>query len=111
MANATFEGHLSVSLNDIIDNPNPFIKNGKLEFDESVLIPGQRNSSENHLSFFPTVLAYISTIIGGGVVGIPYAFYYCGIPLAITISIAIAGFTIYSSYLYLLAKDMTGGHQ
>jgi amino acid permease len=63
------------------------------------------------LTYFPAVLAFISTIVGGGVVGIPYAFYYLGIPIAIVLNILIAFFTVYSCYLYLLAKDFSGGHQ
>jgi amino acid permease len=60
------------------------------------------------LTFFPTVLAFISTIIGGGIVGIPAAFYSAGIPLAIAMNLLVGASTIYSAVFYLRARDMTG---
>lgn len=66
-------------------------------------------SSRKSLNFFGAVLAVISTLIGGGVVGIPYAYYYCGIILGIGMNLFVVILTIYSTYLYLLVKDLTGG--
>ena len=39
------------------------------------------------LGIWGTVFAIMSTVIGGGMVGIPWAFYHCGFYLAIVISI------------------------
>jgi hypothetical protein len=39
------------------------------------------------LGIWGTVFAIMSTVIGGGIVGIPWAFYHCGFYLAIAISI------------------------
>ena len=57
---------------------------------------------------FQTVLALISTIIGGGLVGIPFAFYHAGIPLALVLNVLGAALNIFASYLYIKAKDFSG---
>jgi amino acid permease len=64
-----------------------------------------------NLSNIGAVLAFISTIIGGGVVGLPFAVYYTGIPLGIAMNLIVSLMTIYSTYLYLLCKDLTGNKQ
>lgn len=64
-----------------------------------------------NLSTIGAILAFISTIIGGGIVGLPYAIYYTGIPLGIVMNLIISGTTIYSTYLYLLCKDLAGNKQ
>lgn len=65
-------------------------------------------SHKKLLTFFPSVLSFISTIIGGGLVGMPYAYYYAGLPLGVILTVIVALMTIYTTYIYLLAKDMSG---
>lgn len=48
------------------------------------------------LNFISTVLAYISTIVGGGIVGLPYAFYHTGITLGIALNVVVVVLTVYS---------------
>ena len=77
-------------------------------------IEGKRNfestfAGEEGLTFFTAVLAMISTIIGGGIVGLPYSFLYFGIPLAIVLNIIVVFITILSGKLYLCTKDLIPG--
>ncbi len=58
------------------------------------------------LNTFTAILAILSTIIGGGIVGIPYSFLNFGIPLAIVLNILVVILTYYSGVLYLKAKDL-----
>jgi len=58
------------------------------------------------LNTFTAILAILSTIIGGGIVGVPYSFYNFGIPLAIILNILVVIMTYFSGVLYLKAKDL-----
>lgn len=60
---------------------------------------------EHGLTFFTGVLAIISTIIGGGIVSIPYSFVSFGIPIAVVFNILAAIMTTASVHIYLWAKD------
>lgn len=61
---------------------------------------------EHGLTTFTGVLAILSTIIGGGIVSIPYSFVSFGIPLAIVANILAVILTIFSCDLYMAAKDI-----
>jgi hypothetical protein len=63
-------------------------------------------AGQHGLTTFTGVLAILSTIIGGGIVSIPYSFVSFGIPLGITANIVGVVLTIYSCDLYLAAKDI-----
>ena len=57
------------------------------------------------LTTFTGTLAILSTIIGGGIVSIPYSFISFGIPLAVVLNIFAVIMTYYSADLYLACKD------
>jgi len=50
-------------------------------------------------------LAILSTIVGGGIVGIPFGLYQTGIPVGIILNVLIALSVHYSCVLYLAGKD------
>jgi len=58
------------------------------------------------LTTFTGVLAILSTIIGGGIVSIPYSFVSVGIPAAICLNIIAVMLTIFSCDLWLASKDV-----
>ena len=62
-------------------------------------------AKEEGLTLFSGCLALISTCVGGGIVGLPYAFLNLGIPLAILLNICAILSTIYTVSLYLGIKD------
>ena len=53
-------------------------------------------------------LAVLSTIVGGGIVGIPFSVYMLGIPLAFVVNFATLVACQYSCKLYLEAAKTTG---
>ena len=61
---------------------------------------------EHGLTTFTGVLAILSTIIGGGIVSIPYSFVSVGIPIGIFLNIFAVIITIFSIDLYLAGKDL-----
>ena len=63
-------------------------------------------AGEEGLTTFTGILAMISTCIGGGIVGLPYAMYHFGIPVALVMNCITATITCYSAYLYLKTKDL-----
>jgi len=66
---------------------------------------GPRDENRKGLSTFEAALGLLSTIVGGGIVGIPYAMYHCGIPMGLLLNILLAFSTQYSVTLYLAAKE------
>ena len=62
--------------------------------------------TSNGLTSFEASLALLSTIIGGGIVGIPYAMYHLGIPFGIGLNLIIMVSCWYSCVLYLGAKQL-----
>ena len=64
---------------------------------------------EHRLSKTQAALTLVSTIVGGGIVSLPDAFYFTGIVTGIVFSIIMAIQTTYSAKLYLVAKEMLPG--
>ena len=64
------------------------------------------NVQKHKLGTYMASLAILSTIVGGGIVGIPFSIYQTGIPLGILMNILIAGSVYYSCVLYLAGKDL-----
>ena len=62
-------------------------------------------AGEEGLTLFSGILALISTCVGGGIVGLPFAFLYLGIPTAIILNILVIIATCYTVSLYLGIKD------
>jgi len=52
-------------------------------------------------------LALLSAIVGGGIVGIPFAMFHTGIPLGIVLNFCVALAGWYTGNLYLKVKDLS----
>ena len=61
------------------------------------------------LTLYSGILAVISSCVGGGIVGLPYAFLYLGIPLGIALNILIIVATNLTLIVYLALKDAVPG--
>ena len=59
------------------------------------------------LSIMETSLALVATNIGGGILGIPYAFYHLGMINGILMCVGCAGLAHVSAMMYLATKDLT----
>jgi len=63
-------------------------------------------AGEEGLTVFTGILAMISTCVGGGIVGLPYAMYHFGIPVALVMNLGTMAITNFSAYIYLKTKDL-----
>lgn len=61
------------------------------------------------LSAFGGGLAIVSTIIGGGIVGIPYAMFLLGIVIGVALNLVICYVTFLSGVLFLALRDLIPG--
>ena len=61
------------------------------------------------LTTFGAVLTVVSTMVGGGIVGIPYAFLQMGLIISLALMIFTVLITINQTWLYLQVKDLIPG--
>ena len=66
-----------------------------------------KSTTKPKMSIFQVSIALVASTIGGGILGVPYAFYHLGIPLAVFLSIFFAITGHLSVMLYLRTKDLT----
>ena len=59
------------------------------------------------MSVMETALALVASNIGGGLLGIPYAFYRLGMPLGLIVCFIVGTLNYFSSMMYLRTKDLT----
>ena len=59
------------------------------------------------MSAFEAGLAMLSAIIGGGIVGLPFAMIHTGIPLGVLMNILVGCMGCYTGFLYLRCKDLS----
>jgi len=56
-----------------------------------------------------TALALVATNVGGGILGLPFAFYRMGLPVGLSFCAFVAFMCHISSMMYLMTKDLTPG--
>ena len=61
------------------------------------------------LSTIGGALAVISTIIGGGIVGLPFAIYMLGLVFGVSLNLLVVYMTYISGILYLCLRDLIPG--
>ena len=72
-----------------------------------MLIDTEIVTKNNGLTAFEAALAWLSTVIGAGIITLPFAFYHIGIPLALLLNILIATLGYSACLLYFRVKDLT----
>ena len=72
----------------------------------TVIDPNFQPDSDHSLTTFGAVLTIISTIVGGGIVGLPYAFLELGLWVSLGCMLLVALQTLNSIWIYLKAKDL-----
>ena len=77
------------------------------ELDKPVKIVEGKGRPIKGMTAFEAGLALLSVIVGGGIVGIPYAMFHTGIPLGLFINVIMALACYYTSTLYLRVKDLS----
>jgi len=71
--------------------------------------PAHQPDDAHALTMFGGTLTILSTIVGGGIVGLPYAFLELGLWVSLFLITAMSLITINTSWIYLKAKDLIPG--
>ena len=79
-------------------------------FDKLLSEEDVEHENEHKLTRVGASLTLISTVVGGGIVGLPFAFYYTGLGLGSFLIVLMGIQTVYSVNLYLAAKDFLPGN-
>jgi amino acid permease len=67
----------------------------------------EKEKAKKGLGMAEGAFAILSTIIGGGIVGVPYSLLHAGIPVGVLLHALVAATCLYSCQLYVKAKDLT----
>lgn len=90
-----------------LDKGDKFSPSGKYrERHDSINLLTEEEKSKKGLGTMEGAFAILSTIIGGGIVGVPYSLLHAGIPVGILLHAIVAGTCLYSCQLYIQAKDL-----
>ena len=75
-----------------------------------MLLDNEYQADEDHaLNVFGGITAVISTMVGGGIVGVPYTFYQLGIVPASIFMVVMGILTVNSCWLYMKAMCLVPG--
>jgi amino acid permease len=85
------------------------LKNEYTATEHMVLDTAFQADEDHALTVFGGILTIISTILGGGIVGLPYGFYQLGMFPGAIFMITMGLLTINSSWLYIKSKDLIPG--
>jgi amino acid permease len=80
--------------------------NHRVSSEENIVDPSFQPDSDHALTVFGAVLTIVSTIVGGGIVGLPYAFLELGLWISLGSMVLVAIQTMNSIWIYLKAKDL-----
>jgi amino acid permease len=78
-----------------------------LEPEVAVIV--QSDEEKEKLSTIGGALAIISTILGGGIVGLPYAIYLLGLPLGILLNLVVDYISYESGMMYMALRTRMPG--
>jgi amino acid permease len=66
----------------------------------------EKEEGSERLSAFDGALTIVSTILGGGIVGLPYAIYMLGLPLGIVLNLAVDYLSYESGMMYMALRSL-----
>lgn len=69
----------------------------------------EKSHNEHELTAFGGALAIISTILGGGIVGLPYAIYMLGLPLGFVLNLVVDYISYESGMMYMALRSLMPG--